>query len=340
MNARIVRGLLILTVLSVSGAVWSILQAPDAQNVAHGQIAFPVLRDNPDAVSRLVLISGEAEFNFERNVGTTAWQAGSKHDYPADPGRIREIVTELADMRLVEAKTRLPERFTRIGVESPDQAGSTSALLRLEDKTGRRLADVILGQRVWRQTGTSQFGTFIRFPSEDRAWLASGGLDLPADLISWLDRLIVDIDADMVTKATIETDIHPMFVIARGSPDEDFALSRGDGPVRINQSEAEKLSKGFAGLTFDDVTPLAETTLPETLKRVTAETFDGLSITIEFGTTDGQTSARLSATGNDAAAREEATEINSKLAPWVYRIADWRRARLDVTMEGLTADPS
>ncbi len=338
MTLRATLVLLILSLLAVAGAVQAILSSPEARLVASGDIAFPALRDDPDSVARLTVSTGDGVFEFARQPDSIDWIAVDKYDHPVSSRQIGTIVTTLADMRLIEAKTRLPERFARIGVEAPDTAKATSALLRLADNTGTMLAEVIFGHRVWRQTGSARNGTFVRFPDDDQAWLASGGTDLPSDLVDWLDRSIIDIDAGAVAKIVVSRGSEPPFIIERGDPGGDFALLGPLGPIQSDADQAKRLSMGLTRLKFDDVMPQDQRSLAGDRLTVSITTFDGLTAEIVLATADDQTWAQVSAAGSgDAAAK--AAEINARTAFWTYRIPDWQRDRLDVTADKLAAKP-
>ena len=72
------------------------------------------------------------------------------------PDKVRALVVALADMRLIEAKTSMPERYARLEVEDPEPEDAKSRLVRVESADGTVLAEVILGKRRHRLTGTSR----------------------------------------------------------------------------------------------------------------------------------------------------------------------------------------
>jgi hypothetical protein len=327
----------------VAAAAWSIARDPAASfAVTDAGIAFPALHANPDAAAKLVLMTGAGRFTFNR-IADGSWVALDKHGYAVSARRIRAVATQLADMRRIEAKTALPERFAQIGVEAPDTPKANAAMVRLENAAGDVLVETILGERVWRQTGPARTGTFIRAPDGERAWLASGGVDLPADLIDWLDRAIVNIDGDEVAKVEVIPATGSPFLIARKVLGSDFSLLSAKGPLRLDTEAAKKLSTGLARLTFEDVVPSAQKAVGADRSRVDVTTFDGLKVTIVFIKEGARTWARFSAEAlasgktDPAAAKARAAKINARVAPWTYRIAEWQRAKLAVPLDRLMA---
>ena len=345
MTPRFVLGLAAATALAVAGAVWAVLDAPRTAGAARmGEVAFPALHAGPDAAARLVLDGGEGEFALERGADG-AWTAPGRHGHPAAARRVREALAALADMRLVEARTRLPERYARIGVEPPGAPDSGSIRARVEDSGGRALADAIFGGRVFRRVGEARAGVFLRFPEDEQAWLASGGTDLPADPLDWLDRAIVDIPADSVARVDSAPAGAAGYVLRRGAAGESFRLLGAEGALPLDAEAARRLASGLSALAFEDVFPRgAAPAGGVAASRITFATFDGLEIAVLLSRTDGEAWADFSAAaagGAEAAVRERARELDARLSRWTYRIAEWRRARLAVPLDRLRArDPA
>lgn len=334
--------LLMATIVAVAAAAWSIARDPGTVFAATGAaFAFPALHANPNAVVKLILTTGAGRFTFGRRADGS-WIAEDKHGHVASRRRIRDLATQLADMRRIEAKTRLPERFARIGVEAPDTPRANSAMLRLEAVDGGVLAEAILGERVWRQTGPARNGTFIRAPDSEQTWLVSGGVDLPADLVDWLDRGVINIDAGEVAKVEVIPAGEAPFLIARKVLGSDFSLLSAKGPLRLDPDAGKKLASGLARIAFDDVAPASEKPIGVGRTRVDMTTFDGLKVTIEFAKEGKQTWARLKATlatpaNGDAAAQARVDEINARVANWTYQIPEWQRAKLATPLADLMA---
>ena len=97
-------------------------------------------------------------------------------------------------MRKIAVKTRMPSRFNQIGVEPYQQADANSVFVKLQAADGEILAESIFGAQFRRNNIGVAEGTFIRHPKEQQAWLASGSIDIPSDLLSWLDTRILNIE--------------------------------------------------------------------------------------------------------------------------------------------------
>ncbi len=318
MSPRFFMALLAATVIAVAGAAWSVIHGPvTATSVRAGEVAFPLLAASPDAVRRIELRTTEGALSFERTE-TGRWVTPEKHRYPVSSRRIREVVTELADMRLVEPKTGMAERYPLIGVEPVDAADANSVELRLEDAGGRVLGHALFGVRVWHRTGDARHGIFLREPGADRAWLASGGTDLSYDMQDWLDRAILDVAADEITTIAVRPEAADEFKVSRTS---DGSL-KADGR-EVDQDLLRRLAAGLARLSLIDVEPRGEAGAAGSGLSYT--TGDGLVIEVTEWR-DGWLTFAAAATGPDA--RHRADALNDRLAPWRYRLADWQYERL------------
>ena len=93
--------------------------------------AFPALHAAPDAVARVEVRSAGQSFSLARSADGQ-WRLPEKHDYPVAGDKLRELVVTLTDMRLVEAKTRQPARYSWLEVEDIEAEDAQSTLLRLK----------------------------------------------------------------------------------------------------------------------------------------------------------------------------------------------------------------
>ena len=82
------------------------------------------------------------------------WVVVEKGNYPADEARMRRLLLGLADLTLVEPKTERPELFARLDLDDPSNGKST--LVALQDRTGKTVAELIVGKTRPDRLGTRQ----------------------------------------------------------------------------------------------------------------------------------------------------------------------------------------
>ena len=221
------------------------------------KVAFPLLNSNPETVSRVIYTNSLGEFTFYRN-SQSQWVAESKYDYPVSPKLIGRIATQLADMKLIEKKTRLVERYRQIGLENHKSKVANTAAIRLENPIGEVLAETILGAQTQYKTALSNKGTFIRSVNQAQTWLASGTVDLPYKPSNWLDRRIINIEPEVIKKIVFLRSDASSLIIARDNRNETFSALTSRGLIELQEEVEKTLTSSVSKLTFDDVFPVNE----------------------------------------------------------------------------------
>lgn len=346
MSAKFVLVAAIVTLVTVIAAVVAVFNQPglDVADVS-GEPAFPRLRAAPDAVARIVVADGERTLTLARQ-DNGLWVAPDQHGYPASLDAIRQLVSTMADMDLIEGKTARPDNFSRLDVEDTDGTETNSRRVRLENADGEALADVIVGKRRHGFTGGRDTGTYIRRAADERAWLASGGLVVNTAPSEWLDDSIVDVAPDTVARITIEPPGKPAYTLARDNPDAELQVEdAGDGKDGSAVAVA-RMTSLLSNLRFEDVRPAGDVVMPQDAGAARVRTFDGLEVTVGTADIDGANWAVVSAEaavdaadGSDEinAVREIARAINDRTSGWAYKIAGPVAARLQTPLEGLLA---
>jgi hypothetical protein len=303
MSPKVFIALLVVTVLTSAAAAVTVLQEPAAAPVRYGdEPAFPALRANPDAVAKIVLTTPEGKFTLVRETGDR-WSAAERFGYTVDRKRVRDLVVALADMRLIEAKTSMPERYSRIEVEDVKAKDAKSRLLRLETADGKVLAEALIGKQQHRLTGSQPEGTYLRRPGEAQAWLASGGVQLEPKVVDWLDKQVVDLSADNIRRIEIRPEGGEAYVAERAAPGAPLVLQNlAAGETAKKPEDLNRLAGAFAAVSFDDVQPRSELKWPPSPQTAIATTFDGVQVTAQLTKIDGQPWAMFDARQLDAAA--------------------------------------
>ncbi|HEX5794362.1 MAG TPA: DUF4340 domain-containing protein [Geminicoccaceae bacterium] len=359
MSPKVFLALLALTVVAAGAALLTALAQPGAAPVRYvDEPAFPALRANPDAVAKVALTTPEGSFTLVRETGDR-WSALERYGYAVDEDQVRALVVALADMRLIEAKTSLPERYGRLEVEDVGAADAKSRLLRLESADGEVLAEAIFGKQQHRLTGHQAAGTYLRRPGEAQSWLASGAVAIDPTVVDWLDARIVDLAPAQIARIEIRPDSGAEYVVRRGAPDEPLQFADlEEGETLKPDAGLDRLAAAFADLRFEDVKPRSELAWPEAHHSATAAGFDGVELTVQLARIDDepwaiidarQVAAARPAPANtaaeepaneaegseaveieDPAAAEEegaaeplpltADEINQRVQSWAYKV--------------------
>ncbi|MFU8821057.1 MAG: DUF4340 domain-containing protein [Gammaproteobacteria bacterium] len=294
---------------------------------APGQPLLPQLAPQLNDVRALVIepAAGEA-FRLERSAD--GWRAPAKNGYRVDMGKVRRLLSRLADARVVETKTAIPALHDRLGVE--DVAGRPGSGVLLGVDGIEEIPPIFIGQRETR----GLTGTYVRLAGDPTALLVDQDLQLERTVVDWLDREVLDIPPEDIAALQISRPDGETLRIERDDLDIFRIANMPEGFRPSGPTAAESVARALAGLRLDDVRPL-DGGLPE--QPPTLATFsvrDGLTIEARSWETDSPTEGAtywvaFSAAadgGEDTAARAQA--LNERLGPWLYRLPAWKHEQL------------
>ncbi len=267
-----------------------------------------------------------------------SWLVADKGDYPANAAKISQIVRGMADLTLVEPKTQKLELYSRLELEDP--GNGKSALITIRDKSGAKLAELIVGKRRSDRLGGGNDGVYLRNPGEAQTWLARGSLDPSGDPASWLDRQIIDISQKKIANVALTQADGSKLVISRAAPDARFAVEDAPPDTKF---KSENTIGGPAGaletLDLDDVKPAAELLVPDKDVATAAfTTFDGLRVEVRLVERDKINWIAISATGSGSA-EADAKKIEDKVARWTYAIPAYKADLLKTKLADLIETP-
>ena len=289
MSPKLIGVLAVLTLIVTAGAVVTAIRQPETTALRTAdEPAFPALREQPDAVAKAVVRTPEEQITLVREA-PGRWVTPERQGYPVSTDAVRSLIVDIADMRLVEAKTSRPERYDRLELKDIEAEKATSRLVRLEDAEGNVLAEAIFGKERQRLTGLEPSGIYLRRPGEEQSWLASGGLQIEARVQDWLETTIADLPADKVKRIQIRPAGGEPYTLARGAEGNKLQLTdlrEGEQPQQ--DDKARQLAGTFSGLELSDVRPADEIAWPQEVTQVEFETLNGLQIEAKLALVDDQ----------------------------------------------------
>lgn len=297
-----------------------------------GERAFPGLAAKLGEVASIAVWREGSSLTFVRD--GDSWLVAEKGNYPANPAKVSQIALAMADLTLVEPKTRKPDLYSRLAVEDPDKGKST--LVSIKDKSGGTLAELIVGKRRYDRLGAGNDGVYLRKPGDPQAWLARGSLDPSGDPSSWLDRRILDISEKNIARVVLTQADGTKLVIGRSTPDAKFAVEDAPGDAKFKSETAiSGPATALGTLDLDNVKPRDQLPVPD--KAVTTAsftTFDGLTVDVRLFEQDKADWIAVSATGSGAAVGE-AKKLDQKLSHWTYAIPTYKAKLLKTKLADL-----
>ena len=328
--------LFLLAVFSTTGALYSINISEDYQRTTANDVqVFPRLNAKPEAAKVLVIETGGLKLKFKQNKDSV-WVAEDKFKYPASSKLIQKVISQLADMRKIAIKTRMPSRFNQIGVEPYQEADANSVFVKLQAADGEILAESIFGAQFRRNNIGVAEGTFIRHPKEQQAWLASGSIDIPSDLLSWLDTRILNIESNEIKKIKLWDKLGRTAVMVRSNDGGRFIYQNRDGIGYLDREIAKNLFESLTKLSFVDVLPRKTSEKWQSILDFEVEAYSGSKIAGQLFRDDSRKILQFSVKENGlkkiALRGLAGTIAYTELNKWSYFIPSWQADRF---LEGL-----
>ncbi len=351
------RIVMLLAALVIVGAAWKISEQKAPQTEIARSAFFPGLMEQLNDVARVTLESGDDLTTLVRD--GDAWAIENKDGFAASPGEVRRTLLQIASLSRVEAKTRSPERYGRIGVADPGAAEGAGTRVSGSDAAGEPVFALIVGNA---RDGAPRPQHYLREVGAEQAWLAEGALEVPADPVRWLDAGIVDVDTERVREVRITAADATPIVIAKDEADDSFFTLRDIPPGFEAKSKATVSSLGalLLDLRLNDVLSAERVAGQQPVREAVVRTFDGLVATLAQYDLDGEPYVGFTfafdaasvtaapATEDDAAAdeaqesdddttdagepaetvAEEAARLAARTAGWIYALPNYKQRML------------
>jgi hypothetical protein len=275
------------------------------------------------------------------------WTVVERKNYPANQDLVRKALVGVSELILYEPRTARPAWHRNLGLLAPEDLGSATRI-QFYDKDGKLMAALLAG-KVPDQTGDArgQGMIYVRRDGENQTWLARGRFPLFQTAQDWLDTSFLGLERDDVKRLTLwaGTD-HPVVISRAAKDDTDFALENiPKGRVTRGAPVVDGVANTLVDLAFDDAVPVASFDFPATSPQVVVETFDGIKITFVITGGGGALWAKVSAVadptlvppGTDMKAAEaRAKEIETRVAPWAYKLPKDAGGQFTQTIDLLT----
>jgi hypothetical protein len=296
-----------------------------------GERALPGLAANLGDLAWVGLSRGPTKIDFAAVNGR--WAVVEKGNYPAAQGKLRQLLLGLADLTLIEPKTERPELFARLELDDPANGNATD--VKLNDRVGQTVAELIVGKRRADRLGAGNDAVYVRRPDGGRAWLARGSLDVSGEVVDWLDRRILDIPAARIASVQFTGTDGATFTLSRAQPSERFSVGGATLDAKFKPAALAGPAGALAALDLADVKPAAEQPIPESgVDTASFTTFDGLTIDVRVFTKEDKDWVGITASGNDVT-DAEAKGINAKVGGWSYTVTQDRAKLLRTRLADL-----
>ncbi len=308
----------------------AILHASSTQRslgMVEGRPVIPELRRQANTLGSIELSKRGRTLTFVRN--GEQWTIKERNGYPVQADKVRALLVQLTNAELAEPKTAAKDRWPLLDLEDPAAAEAKSSLVRLLDAGGKPISEIVVGKRRMNAFGTGRHGTYVRRPSETQTWLASGEPNVTLDVKDWVDPLFFKTDVEKLKRVTIAHPNEAPIVVERegeAGKGGKFILKSVPEGLKVKESAGiEQIALSLGSIELEDVRKLDATPTGNAVSVTTAESGDGLTVTLRLRRDGAPDEAWLSisATG-EGEAKKAADEINAKAAGWEFKIPKWK----------------
>ncbi|MCQ8180878.1 DUF4340 domain-containing protein [Methylomonas sp. SURF-1] len=315
-NHKLIAGLAGATLLAAAAAAWVAISRQPASESSSADYALPGLSGQINAVKSVAIVGAESKALVSLDHGERGWTVREKGGYPADTGKLRELLLNLADAKLLAAKTASLERYAELGVDDPHNKDAKGVVVKLEG-IDPPLA-LIVGN-----ASSHGGGTFVRRPAEAQSWLASGQFGVEREPAQWLNPSLTDIASERIAEVVLTpAGGQPLRIVKTQRADADFKVENiPAGRELVTPGIANTLAATLAGLNLEDVTAATDQPAEPALNQAMFRTFDGLTIRVDTWQKDGKAWARFTVAFDESAAAQALREELAKAKPAQANIA-------------------
>ena len=308
----------------------------DGPAAGTGEAAIPGLLQKANDAGSIIIEHAGGKITMTS--GEDGWTVKEGNGYRARTVKIKRSVLGLAQLTLSEPKTRLKEKFAKLELRDPAAKGANSKRVRMFDKAGKAIGDIIVGKRRPALAGTTGGGLYVRKPGDDQTWLAAGDANISTNIVDWLERKIIHLDSKRVKRVVIRHPDGETLEVAKATPEESlFTLGAVPAGKKIaSHTEPTTIGKALENLVLDEAIKVAEATPFDPAKTLAIEftTFDRLAVRVRMVKQNAKFWIKVEAFGK----HQDAAKITERTKGWVYRIADYSASILTRRVKDLVED--
>jgi hypothetical protein len=330
MSARRFAWILAAALAVIAVAIWLSAQRHLERDIVTGDLVLPGLQAGVNTVTTVTLAKGDGTHTTLRKDGSL-WSVAQR-GWPADLGKVRKLLLELAALNIVEEKTRLPANYPQLGVE--DVSSPKASGVQVSVASPARSWALILGKSSGGKSG------YVRIAGAPQSLLAAPLVSTDADPKSWLQHDLIDVSAARVREVQEKPAQGAAFSAVREKPaDSNFSVSPlPKGRTLTGPEAAAPIAGALSALTLDDVHKTPGSPDAHSAHAVFL-TFDGLQVDLT-GRKDGThalVSISVRSTAKETAA--EAQTLTARCNGWEFEIADYKYAAIFTPLEELLVKP-
>jgi hypothetical protein len=269
-------------------------------------------------ISEVEVDQGDKKIKLERK--GKDWVLAEHDSYVADPKKVNALLAGLSKAQLVEAKTKVKDKYPLLGVEDPDTKDAKSVLVRLVDDQGKDVTSVIVGNKRQDALGVGGSGTYVRKPGEAQAWLANADINVGVGLTDWIDPQLFETPEEEVEHLTVDIPGEEPLEIVRSKNGPGHTLSEIPDGMKLKYSSiVDEIVRAARTFEFDDVRKFETPPDDAKISTVVLTTKGGVHATFRIREEGDDDWVTVEAQG-DGGAKTIADALNDRAKGWEFRV--------------------
>lgn len=289
-----------------------------------GAMLLPSLGSEIANAALIEIVQGDKKLVLARS--GEQWALKDRDNYPANAERVRALLLTLQRAELIEPKTAAKDKLKLLDLEEPTAKDAKSRNVRVIDKQGRSIGEIVLGKTRVDAFGAGKGGTYVRRPAETQAWLATGDPKAPLEFRDWVQTTVFESDSTKVARITLEHPGEAPLVIEKdAASDRKFKLADLPEGQKLKEGvNVDQIAQGFGSIDLEDVRKLDGVPAGDKVSVLKLETDGGLVATFRVRK-DGDTHwLSIVATGSEGEAKKTADDINARAKGWEFKVPSWK----------------
>ena len=301
-----------LTILGIVVAMF-VNQEPASQLPNSGELLFPQLLSAVNDVNEVVVATKEQTVTLVR--GEKTWGVKEKAGYRGDVEKIKQTLIGLAELRILEPKTKNPELYDRLGLQDKDEEGSLSTTVTVKTPNNPEAALVIVGNQRPAKGNPRMSEIYMRKPGDPQTWLVIGNLPLEKVAGEWLDKEITALTTKRVHRVTVTHPGGEALLVSKDKPEDlDFQLDSIPAGYKVaSQFNVNNVVGTLVQLSLEDVKKEGDVNFQgHTGVSAVLETFDGLRLHVQTAKVEDKIFGKVFAEFDPALVRSLAVPPSSE----------------------------
>jgi hypothetical protein len=340
--------LTILGTLAVLMVIWAVIQARLASNRQKAEPSGPTyLIQGLDPTDIASIVIGAPNSTFTLNRTDNGFVIAERDNFPALPEKINKLITTCLEIKTPELRTDDAANHEELGV-TEETAGSFVKFLRADSSL---LTGAIVGKK-----GPRPPSAYVRLATSDKVYLVERSPWIQTRPVDYVDPEIVAVDREDVESVSV-TSPEGEYTIAADETGKGIVFKNIPPGKRLKGSNHELAFDALWDLTFDDVYRVGKKNLNFD-RRFICRLKDSTVFALEIARLDGRTYITCQADFTDEIpamkenlseellkereaklpGRARAKEFTAKHAGWVYRLYEYKAARLLYNLSDLLED--